>query len=327
MASEEIRLRSDLLNTLVVTRDTGKKLGVVSQLWVDIDQQKVVALSLRPNILYGTPQPMLLSSIRQIGDVILVENEDVIEDLDTEAYSSLINCEVITERGDMLGKVRGYKFDIDDGTVVALIIASLGVPLIPDQVVSTYELPIEEIVSSGPERLIVFEGSEDRMVQLSVGVLERLGIGKAPWEREEDGYVMPVRSENQLGTGLRTPVNTPIRQREPVVEETWDDDNWGEPEPRQLRQQEQRAEPLYYEGEDEEDDNWSEKSNRDRYQQPDYIDVQPYAKGEYSDDYDDQYDDKYDDLEEDAWADQEAPAYRATPVNIPERTKAPEYEE
>jgi sporulation protein YlmC with PRC-barrel domain len=31
MASEEIRLRSDLLGTLVVTRNTGKKLGVVSQ--------------------------------------------------------------------------------------------------------------------------------------------------------------------------------------------------------------------------------------------------------------------------------------------------------
>jgi sporulation protein YlmC with PRC-barrel domain len=60
MASEEIRLRSDLLGTMVVTRDTGKKLGVISQLWVDIDQQEVVALSLRPNILYGTPQPMLL---------------------------------------------------------------------------------------------------------------------------------------------------------------------------------------------------------------------------------------------------------------------------
>jgi sporulation protein YlmC with PRC-barrel domain len=323
MASEEIRLRSDLLGTLVVTRDTGKKLGVVSQLWVDIDQQKVVALSLRPNLLYGTPQPMLLDSIRQIGDVILVENEDVIEDLDTEVYSNLINCEVITESGDMLGKVRGFKFDIDDGTVVSLIIASLGVPLIPDQVVSTYELPIEEIVSSGPERLIVFEGSEERLVQLSVGVLERLGIGKAPWDREDESYV-PVRSENQLGTGLRTPVNTPIRQREPVVEETWDDDNWGEPEPRQLRQQEQRAEPLYYE-DDEEDENWSEKSDRDNYQN--YADAQPYAKGDYSDDYDDKYDDKYTDLEEDAWADQESPAYQSPPVNIPQRTKAPEYEE
>jgi sporulation protein YlmC with PRC-barrel domain len=327
MASEEIRLRSDLLSTLVVTRDTGKKLGVVSQLWVDIDQQKVVALSLRPNILYGTPQPMLLSSIRQIGDVILVDDEDVIEDLDTEAYSSLINCEVITEAGDTLGKVRGYKFDIDDGTVVSLIIASLGVPLIPDQVVSTYELPIEEIVSSGPDRLIVFEGSEDRLVQLSVGVLERLGIGKAPWDREDDLYVAPVRSENQLPSGLRTPVNTPIRQREPVVEETWDDDNWGEPEPRQLRQQEPRPEPRYYDDEEDEDDNWSEKTNRDKYPQ-DYVDAQPYAKGEYSDDYDDQYDDKYEDLEEDAWADEESPAYQSRPpVNIPERTKAPEYEE
>ena len=139
MAFEEIRQRSDLLGTQVITRDTGKKLGVVSQLWVDIDQQEVVALSLRPNILYGTPQPMLLSSIRQIGDVILVDNDDVIEDIDVESYSSLINCEVVTETGELLGKVRGFKFDIDNGKVTSLILASIGLPLIPDQVVSTYE--------------------------------------------------------------------------------------------------------------------------------------------------------------------------------------------
>jgi len=322
MASEEIRQRSDFLGTMVVTRNTGKKLGVVSQLWVDIDQQKVVALSLRPNLLYGTPQPMLLTSIRQIGDVILVEDEDVIEDIDTESYSSLINCEVITETGELLGKVRGFKFDIDDGGVVSLIIASVGLPLIPDQVVSTYELPIDEIVSSGPDRLIVFEGSEERMVQLSVGVLERLGIGKPPWERDEEaGYIAPVRTDNQLGTGLKTPVNTPIRQKEPVVQETWDDDNWGEPEPRQLRQ-ERRAE-LYYD-EPNDGDNWSEATAKDDYQR-DY--AQPYAKGDYSDDYDDQYDDKYDDLEDDAWADQESKTFKAPPVNIPEKMKTPEYEE
>jgi len=325
MASEEIRLRSDLIGTLVVTRNTGKKLGVISQLWVDIDQQKVIAVSLRPNLLYGTPQPMLLDSICQIGDVILVEDEDVIEDLDVESYSSLINCEVITETGELLGKVRGYKFDVDDGAVVSLIIASVGLPMVPDQVVSTYELPIDEIVSSGPDRLIVFEGSEDRMVQLSVGVLERLGIGKPPWEKDEDeAYITPVRTDNQLGTGLRTPVNTPVRQRQPVVQETWDDDNWGEPEPRQLRQQERRAE-LYYDDEADQGDNWSEATAKDDYQR-DYA-PQPYEPGEYDDDYDDQYDDKYDDLEDDAWADQEPQAYKAPRVNIPEKTKAPEYEE
>ncbi len=316
MASEEIRQRSDLLGTLVVTRDTGKKLGVVSQLWVDVDQREVVALSLRPNLLYGTPQPMLLSSIRQIGDVILVDDENVIEDIDVEAYNSLIGCEVITETGELLGKVRSYKFDVDDGKLTSLIIASLGLPLIPDQVVSTYELPVDEIVSSGPDRLIVFEGSEERLMQLSVGVLERLGIGKAPWERDEydEGYVAPIRADNQLPTGVRTPVATPIRQKEPVVEQTWDDDNWGEPEPKQLRQQRQA---LRY---DDEEENWNEASGADSY--PDRYEqyTQPAA---YQDDEDD-----YEDLEADAWEDTTQKSNYTPPrLNIPEKQKAPEYEE
>jgi hypothetical protein len=194
-------------------------------------------------------------------------------------------------------------------------------------VVSTYELPIEEIVSSGPDRLIVFEGSEDRLIQLSVGVLERLGIGSPPWERDdEDGFVTPMRSENQLGTGIRTPVNAQLRQREPVVQETWDEDNWGEPEPRQIRQQAQRAEPLYYEDDEEDEgDNWSEKTDRDRYSRAPQ--AQPYSEGDYDDDYDDQYDEPFDDLEEDAWADKQSSNYNAPRVNIPEKTKTPEYEE
>lgn len=317
MASEEIRQRSDLLGTLVVTRDTGKKLGVVSQLWVDIDRQEVVALSLRPNLLYGTPQPMLLSSIRQIGDVILVDDEDVIEDIDVEIYSNLINCEVITETGELLGKVRGFRFDIDSGRLTSLTIASLGIPLIPDQVVSTYELSVDEVVSSGPDRLIVFEGAEERIVQLSVGVLERLGLGKAPWERDdeyESGYVAPIRADNQLPTGLKTPVATPIREREPVIQETWDEDNWGEPEPRQLRQQQmRREEPRYYD--EDEEDNWSEASGRDRYAEP----QRAYTEDDYQEDYED--------LEEDVWKDEGEKPYKPPRVNIPEKTKAPEYEE
>jgi len=316
MASEEIRQRSDLLGTLVVTRDTGKKLGVVSQLWVDIDQREVVALSLRPNLLYGTPQPMFLSSIRQIGDVILVDDENAIEDIDVESYNNLINCEVITETGVLIGKVRGFKFDVDDGRLTALNIASLGLPLIPDQVVSTYELSVDEIVSSGPDRLIVFEGAEERLVQLTVGVLERIGIGRAPWERdEEEDYITPVRADNQLPTGIRTPISTPIRQKEPIVQDTWDDDNWGEPEPRQIRQQQRRVEPLYYEDEDE--NNWSEASGRDRYQEK----YEPYPEPKA---YQEQ---AYEDLEEDAWADEDQKAYKPPRVNIPEKQKAPEYEE
>ncbi len=315
MSAEEIRQRSDLLGTLVVTRDTGKKLGVISQLWVDIDQRKVVALSLRPNLLYGTPQPMLLSSIRQIGDVILVENEDVVEDIDVEIYSSLINCEVVTETGELLGKVRGFKFDVDTGEITALVIASLGLPLIPDQMVSTYELEIEEIVSSGPDRLIVFEGAEQRLVQLTVGLLERMGIGRAPWERDDDeAYVPPIRTDNQLPTGLRTPIATPIREREPAIQESWDEDNW---EPRQLRRESRQIEASYYE--EPADENWSEASDRDAYERN-----PRYPEDRYDDDYTEA---EYEEIEATTWETEERKAYRAPRLEIPEKTKAPEYEE
>jgi sporulation protein YlmC with PRC-barrel domain len=327
MTTELIRQRSDILNTPVITLDNAKRLGVVKDLLVDIDRREVVALGLRDNLLSvaGMPRYMLLSSIRQIGDAILVDDEDVIEDIDVDAYSNLINSEVITETGEMLGRVRGFKFNIEDAKVSSLIIASVGLPQIPDQVISTYELPIDEIVSSGPNRLIVFEGAEERLVQLTVGVLERLGVGRAPWEREgeELPYTPAVRPENQLGTGIpvRTPVVQPIQTPTPV-EESWDEDDWQEPEPEPIPLRRQVAEAKYYE--EEEEDNWGDERvdppRVNRYEQPMYDRPKSYEK-DYVEDYED------DDLENDAWDDESREPYTAPRVNIPEKTKTPEYEE
>ncbi len=281
--SAEFRQRADFLGTQVITRDTGRKLGVVSQLWVDVDRQEVVALSLRQNLFYGTPQPMMLDSIRQIGDVILVDNENVIEDVDVERYTSLINCEVITETGELLGKVRGYKFDIDSGKLETLVVASLGFPLIPDQVVSTFELAMSEVVSSGPDRLIVYEGAEERLVQVTVGFLERVGLGKASWERDNEyAPPAPIRTENQLPSGQQTPLEAPaMRQPQRAsesIEETWDEDNW-EREAVEVRQSQPQKARLY--AEDEPEDNWSNASTnnantmaaRSDYDDEDYDDV------------------------------------------------------
>jgi sporulation protein YlmC with PRC-barrel domain len=285
--SAEFRQRADFLGTQVITRDTGRKLGVVSQLWVDIDRQDVVALSLRQNLFYGTPQPMMLDSIRQIGDVILVDNENVIEDVDVERYTSLINCEVITETGELLGKVRGYKFDIDTGKLETLVVASLGFPLIPDQVVSTFELAMSEVVSSGPDRLIVYEGAEERLVQVTVGLLERVGLGKAPWERDNEyAPPAPIRTENQLPSGQREPLQAPVmRQPERVqepIEETWDEDNWDR-EPVEVRAPQPPQKARLYREEDEED-NWSNASTNvpiDRNDDP--IDSSDYEAVEFED--------------------------------------------
>ncbi len=361
MTSEKIRQRSDLLGTQIITRDKGKRLGVVSQLWVDVDRREVVAIGLRDNILAvaGMQKFMFLKNIREIGDVILVDDEEVVEeDIDAEAYSSLINNEVLTENGELLGRVRGFKLDTRDGKVLSLIIASIGIPQIPEQIISTYELSIDEIVSSGPNRLIVFEGSEEKLQQLTVGVLERLGLGEAPWQREEEGLYYPptVKPENQLTSG--EPVTRrPIRTVAPSTQEAWDED-WAEPEP--IRRKVVEPEPVYddyyeeemappprqlerepvyddyYEAETvapsparqvrpepayddyDEEDNWGESDGYD-YEEDKYQEKEYQATPEY------EYDEE---IEKDAWADDEAPKpYKAPRVNIPQKAKMPEYEE
>jgi sporulation protein YlmC with PRC-barrel domain len=321
MTFEKYCQRSDLMGTQVITRDTGKRLGVVSQLWVDVDRREVVAIGMRESMLSGvlshTQQAMLLANVRQIGDVILVDDDSVIEeDLNTEAYSSLINSEVITETGELLGKVRGFKFDTGDGRVESIVIASFGLPQIPDQLISTYELSMDEVVSSGPDRLIVFEGAEEKLNQLSVGLLERIGIGKAPWERDDaDAYITPASTSNQLPSGIRTPVE-PMRTRTPIAQETWDDDRWQDSQPQPQRQMRAipEPEPTYRN----EEANWGND-------EPDY-DV------EYEEVRDDrrqvEHAEADEDVTKDAWEDDENPQpYRAPQVNIPERKRVVEYEE
>ena len=221
-SSDRLWLRSELMGTQVITRDTGRRLGVVGEVVVDIDRREVVALGLRDNpltrFLPGLPRWMPLDRIRQVGDVILVDSADSLaEGFNPERYSKVINCQVVTEAGEQLGKVLGFSFDIETGELTTLVLGALGVPLLGEGVLSTWELAVEEIVSSGPDRIIVYEGAEEKLKQLGTGLLEKLGIGGPSWEQEErERYrsgMVPV--ENQLAPGL--PTATEQRRTQPAT--------------------------------------------------------------------------------------------------------------
>ncbi len=206
--SERLWLRSELMGTQVITTDTGRRLGIVGEVVVDIDRREVVALGLRDNpltrFLPGLPKWMPLESIKQVGDVILVDSLDSLsESFSPERYGKVINCQVITESGQLLGRVLGFSFDIETGDLISLVMGAVGVPLLGEGVLSTWEIPVEEIVSSGTDRIIVYEGAEEKLNQLSSGLLEKLGVGGSSWdEREANGYsanLVPV--ENQLLSG------------------------------------------------------------------------------------------------------------------------------
>ena len=208
----------------VITRDTGRRLGVVGEVVVDIDRREVVALGLRDNpltrFLPGLPRWMPLDRIRQVGDVILVDSADsLVEAFNPERYSKVINCQVITESGQQLGRVLGFSFDIETGELASLVIGALGVPLLGEGVLSTWELPVLEVVSSGTDRIIVYEGAEEKLKQLGTGLLEKLGIGGGGgWEQDERERFRAglVPAENQLPAGQPS-VAEPQRRLEPAT--------------------------------------------------------------------------------------------------------------
>ena len=233
--SDRLWLRSELMGTQVITTDTGRRLGVVGEVVVDIDRREVVALGLRDNpltrFLPGLPKWMPLESIKQVGDVILVDSLDSLNDNFTpERYNKVINSQVITESGELLGRVLGFSFDIETGELISLVMGAIGVPLLGEGVLSTWEIPVDEIVSSGIDRIIVYEGAEEKLNQLSSGLLEKLGVGGSSWENREyskySSNLVPV--ENQLLSGSETEKDNYLleesKENEYVYEDSYEDE-------------------------------------------------------------------------------------------------------
>eukprot|EP00898_Chlorokybus_atmophyticus_P006681 jgi/Chlat1/7013/Chrsp56S06689 len=162
--AEVVLSRKDLVGKQVITRTLGSVLGVVSQLWVDMDQ---------------------------VGDVVLVHDDNAIEwQFSVDGYSTLVGSEIVTESGIYMGKIRDFDFNPDNGSVTRIVFDNLGVPAVPSAVLSTYALSTEEVVSAGLDRIIVLDTAPDRVQQLSTGVLEKLALVSPPWkdEFEEMGY-------------------------------------------------------------------------------------------------------------------------------------------
>ena len=105
---------------------------------------------------------------------------------------------------------------------------AVGVPILGEGVLSTWEIPVEEIVSSGTDRIIVYEGAEEKLNQLSSGLLEKLGVGGSAWdESQANGYsanLVPV--ENQLLSGSESEQENNLVEE--YEEEVLDQDDYEE---------------------------------------------------------------------------------------------------
>lgn len=169
--------RSILMDKEIITRTSGKRLGYVDDIFVDPVSLEVTTLYLRQNIspisiASGAREHVSLSSLRQIGDVVLVHDESALWDPpgdETMGFVKMVGSEVETEDGLSLGKVRDFLFNPDNGEIISIRYDALGLPSIPQNLLGCSRLDWRDIVAVGPSKTIVRRGAERRAVKENEG--------------------------------------------------------------------------------------------------------------------------------------------------------------
>lgn len=169
--------RALLMDKEVITRTTGRRLGYIQELYVDPGRLEVVSLYLRPSsnpIAAIAEDHVMLSSLRQVGDVVLVHDESALLDPpadETYGFYRVVGCEVETEDGTVLGRVRDYVFNPDTGAISSIKYDALGIPSIPQSLLSCSSLSWQDVVAVGLSKVIVTRGAEFRAVKENDGWL------------------------------------------------------------------------------------------------------------------------------------------------------------
>ncbi|KAI9108070.1 hypothetical protein K1719_020943 [Acacia pycnantha] len=176
--AKQVIRRSNLLAKQVISIRSAISLGFVSQLWVDTTSWVVLFVEVRPNLLSGESERFLLEDISQVGDVVLVQDEGVVEnEYRMIGLETLVGYKVVTPSQQNIGKVRGYTFNINCGAVEELELDSFGLSIIPSSLVTTYSLMVEDVLEVVSDAVVVHEAAASRIQRLSKGLLGNQNMG------------------------------------------------------------------------------------------------------------------------------------------------------
>ncbi|XP_035818193.1 uncharacterized protein [Zea mays] len=151
-------------------------------------QWAVALVEVKPSLLSGEAEKFLFEDIYQVGDVVLVANESVIDnEHKLVGLHSLVGYNVVTSRRRNVGKVRGFTFDISSGAMESLELDSFGLSIVPSSLVSTYCLFVEDVLDIVSDTVVVHEDAVSRVQRLTQGILGTQNIHGPGGEIDEYG--------------------------------------------------------------------------------------------------------------------------------------------
>ena len=167
--------RSELINRLVLERNTVEDLGRVEQLWINPQSHQLVALTCKSGLLRGQKRVFAWDDITQIGEDAVLVNCRSYEASKNEAKPEqaihVMNHEVWTDGGNKIGAIVDYIFELKTGFVYSYLYTSQGLRGVLEGV---YILPSTAVSSAGNKRLIVLESALKTPQQYSEGLGKKM---------------------------------------------------------------------------------------------------------------------------------------------------------
>ncbi|XP_043701075.1 uncharacterized protein LOC122651659 isoform X2 [Telopea speciosissima] len=150
--------RSSMLAKQVISVQSALSLGFISQLWVDTCSWLVIMVEVRPSLLSGETERFVLKDICQVGDVVLVKDESVLEnEFKMIGLDTLVGYNVITPNKRNIGKV------------------------------STFALFVEDVLEVVSDTVVVHETAASRIQRLTKGLLDNRNVDASQDEFGEYG--------------------------------------------------------------------------------------------------------------------------------------------
>ncbi|MGB7439765.1 MAG: PRC-barrel domain-containing protein [Coleofasciculaceae cyanobacterium] len=166
--------QSQLINQLVLNRQTAEELGHVGQVLLDPQAHRVVGLTCKSGFLGGKKQIYSWNQVHAIGtDSILINtsHEGTVRE-QAENWQSPIGREVWTDAGNKVGKLVDYLLEAETGIVLNYLYSSSGWRGVMEGV---YLLAPAAVSSVGSKRVIVLDKAVQNPQLYSGGLNKKIG--------------------------------------------------------------------------------------------------------------------------------------------------------
>jgi hypothetical protein len=121
----------------------------------------------------------------------------------------LIGSEVLTETGVRLGWLRYFRAD-SASHAYYLVLSPVKWPLCFSWLRSRYEISAGLVTYAIHSRVLLREGAEEEILNLRVGLIEKIGFGNLPWQQKTQELIFWAvadsrNSDDDLGAQPSTP--------------------------------------------------------------------------------------------------------------------------